>query len=60
MSYTKGQWNWEVIDGAVYITCHGKKIAKMLSDDVGKEEMIDNTSLIKVMVNVHQELEKSL
>jgi hypothetical protein len=54
------KWNWSVIDGEVFIVCDGKKIAKMLPDEVGQQAMIDNASLIKVVVNNHFELKEEV
>lgn len=53
MAIKMKNWNWNVIDGEVFIVCDGKKICKMLPEEVGQQEMIDNASLIKVLANDH-------
>lgn len=54
-------WNWEVINCEVYIVdSNGKKIAKMLQEDVTQEEMIDNASLIKINVNDYFKLKEAV
>lgn len=43
--------DWKVIDGEVYLFCGSKKIAKMIPDEVGQDEMITLTTTIKTTVN---------
>lgn len=43
--------DWKVIDGEVYLFCGSKKIAKMIPDEIGQEEMINLTSTIKTTFN---------
>lgn len=57
---TKEKWNWEVINGEVFIVSGGLKIAKMLPDEVGQQQMVKNTTTITVLVNEHNAKKEEL